>query len=72
MQVTIREATLKRGKSLYRLAADLNIPHQTVYGWQNYHRMPAAKYLDEICSYLNCGVNEILKPEHLTMPFKRY
>lgn len=72
MKVTIREAALQRGKSLYRLAMDLSIPHQTVYGWQNYNRLPAAEYLDEICNYLDCSVNEILKPENPTMLFKRY
>ena len=66
MQVTIREAALKRGKTLYRLSADLGIPHQTVYEWQNWNRIPGADYLDAICTYLACNINELLKPE--TMP----
>lgn len=70
MKITIREAAFKRGKTLYRLSADLGIPHQTVYEWQNWNRMPGPEYLDAICDYLECGINEILKPEIVPMPIQ--
>ena len=63
MQITIREAALKRGKTLYQLSTDLEIPFQTVYGWQRLNKMPQQKYLDLICHYLRCAINEVLIPE---------
>jgi DNA-binding Xre family transcriptional regulator len=70
MQITIQEAALKRGKTLYRLSTDLGIPPQTVYDWQKWNRMPGPDYLDAICSYLTCSINELLKPE--TIPVQPY
>lgn len=71
MKITIREAALKRGKSLYRVAADLGIPHQTVYAWHNWNQMPNPDYLDALCDYLSCGIQEILTPDSQTMPVQR-
>lgn len=63
MKITVREAAEKRGKSLYRLSADLGIPHQTVYDWENLNKLPRPEHIDAICHYLDCKVSEILKPE---------
>ncbi|WP_443083014.1 helix-turn-helix domain-containing protein [Vampirovibrio chlorellavorus] len=64
MRVTIQQAVERRGKTLYRLSADLEIPFQTVYGWQNMNKVPKPEYLDLICCYLQCQIGEILKPEN--------
>lgn len=63
MRVTINQAVLKAGKSLYRLSTDLGIPMQTVYEWEKNNRIPKPVYLDAICDYLGCNVNELLQPE---------
>jgi DNA-binding Xre family transcriptional regulator len=63
MKVMIQQALEKRGKTLYRLSKDLGIPLRTVYDWQLKNKMPRQDYLDQICSYLTCDINEILKPE---------
>jgi transcriptional regulator with XRE-family HTH domain len=63
MRVTINQAVLKAGKSLYRLSNDLGIPIQTVYEWEKNNRIPRSEYLDAICDYLDCGMDELLKPD---------
>lgn len=63
MQITIQKAVLKRGKTLYQLSTDLDIPFQTVYGWHKFNRVPNQKYLDLICQYLQCAISEVLVPE---------
>jgi hypothetical protein len=65
MRVTIQQAAEKRGKSLYRLSCDLEIPFRTVYDWQKLNRMPRPDYIDLICNYLQCEISEILKPENI-------
>lgn len=64
MKVMIQQALARRGKTLYRLSSDLEIPYQTVYDWQRLNKMPRQEYLDLICHYLQCGIGEILKPEN--------
>lgn len=63
MKVTIRQAALQRGRSLYRLSMDLGIPHQTVYDWENLNKIPRPEHLDAVCHYLDCKVGEILQVE---------
>jgi transcriptional regulator with XRE-family HTH domain len=63
MRVTINQAVLKAGKSLYKLSTDLGIPLQTVYEWEKNNRIPRSEYLDAICNYLNCGVEALLQPD---------
>lgn len=63
MRVTINQAVLKAGKSLYRLSNDLGIPIQTVYEWEKNNRIPRSEYLDAICDYLDCGMDALLKPD---------
>ena len=63
MRVTINQAVLKAGKSLYRLSTDLGIPLQTVYEWEKNNRIPRSDYLDAICDYLDCSIDALLKPD---------
>lgn len=63
MRVTINQAVLKAGKSLYRLSNDLGIPIQTVYEWEKNNRIPRSEYLDAICDYLDCEMNALLQPD---------
>ncbi len=64
MKVTIQQAAERRGKTLYILSTDLSIPLQTVYGWQRLNRLPRQDYLDLLCRYLQCGIQELLKPDY--------
>lgn len=63
MRVTINQAALKAGKSLYQLSHDLGIPFQTVYEWQRNNRIPRSEYLDAICDYLDCGMGDLFQPD---------
>lgn len=63
MRITIQQAAMKRGKTLYRIAEDLGIPQRTVYDWQKLNRLPGPEYIDMLCSYLNCEVSEIIKAD---------
>lgn len=67
MRVTIHQAVLKAGKSLYRLSNDLGIPIQTVYEWEKNNRVPKPETLDVLCDYLDCNVSDLLQAEK---PFK--
>lgn len=63
MKIMLQQAVYQRGKTLYRLSLDLKIPLTSVYEWQRNNRMPRPEHLDAICNYLECGIEEILKPD---------
>lgn len=63
MKVTILQAALQRGKSLYELSAEVGVDIRTVYYWQQLNRIPKSEHLDTICAYLGCGIHELLSPE---------
>lgn len=64
MKIKIREtARAKNGWSLYRLAKELKIPAQTVYGWQNGRTQPRFENVDNLCSVLGCGVGDLFEAE---------
>lgn len=64
MKIKIKEAAKNlKGYSLYRLAAVLNMPQQTIYSWANGRTQPSYENLDKICDALECSIGDILEAE---------
>lgn len=64
MKIKIKEAAKNlKGYSLYRLAAILNMPQQTIYSWANGRTQPSYENLDKICDALECSIGDILEAE---------
>jgi transcriptional regulator with XRE-family HTH domain len=64
MKIKIREtARAKKGWSLYKLANELQLPQQTVYGWQSGRTQPRLENIDRLCSVLGCSVGDLFEAE---------
>ncbi len=62
MQVKVREAALKfRGWSIYKLAQQIDMPHQSVYAWAWGKTRPTYQNLAKICEVLGCSPNDLLQ-----------
>jgi transcriptional regulator with XRE-family HTH domain len=62
VKVTIKQAARKRKNwSLYRLAKELKMPQQTVYGWANGRTQPSYINIAKICEMLECKVKHLFK-----------
>lgn len=56
----LREAAKKfRGWSIYKLAQQLDLPHQTVYSWVWNKTQPSCENALKICRLLNCRYEDI-------------
>lgn len=63
MKVKIRELAEKKGWSLYRLAVNMGLPGQTVFGWANGRTQPSYANMDKLCSYLDCTMGDLFESE---------
>jgi transcriptional regulator with XRE-family HTH domain len=64
MKIKLKEfCNEKRKMSLYKLALILNKPQQTIYGWASGRTQPSYKSMDEICTALNCTLDDIFETE---------
>lgn len=57
---SLREVAMSsKGWTIYKLAQELNLPHQTVYSWAWNKTQPTYKNLLKICSTLDCSMEDI-------------
>jgi DNA-binding XRE family transcriptional regulator len=64
MKIKIKE-TAKESKnwSLFKLAKELQLPHQTIYGWANGRTQPSFKNMDKLCKILECKIEDLFEAE---------
>ncbi len=66
MKIKIKEtARAKNDWSLYRLAKELKLPEQTIYGWQCKRTQPKFKNMEKMCSLLDCTMDDLFEAEPL-------
>ena len=66
MKIKIEEAARKyKDWSLYKLAKELNMHQQTVYGWANGRTQPSYENMDKLCSILGCEISDLFEAEKI-------
>ena len=63
MKVTIKEAALAKGHTLYELARLLGLPQQTIYSWAKGRTQPNTNHIDMLCQALDCDIQDLFKAE---------
>ena len=66
MKIKIKEAAKKyKNWSLFKLANELNLTHQTIYGWAKGRTQPSFENMDKLCRILDCKIEDLFEAENI-------
>lgn len=59
----LKEFRQKLGYSQHQISIDLDIPEQTLYGWENKSRQPSIENLIKLADYFHTTLDELVGRE---------
>ena len=66
----IKELRKQLNYSQSKVSKELNIPEQTLYGWENGNRQPNIENLIKLSNYYNVSIDELVENENKTKGFE--